>query len=132
MSSRKSIALALAVALMAAAPACFAQSDEAPGVETGAPGTTDATAPIAGATSDPGPGVASAGSSNVNATKPESVTGSSMGTFSSTPDAPIGSAPATISSPASVTPPGVLGPVPASPPVGGVGPCLSGSIPYPC
>jgi hypothetical protein len=132
MLSRKSIALALAAALMAAGPLSVAQTAFA---QTEAPDAVKRAGPTPSTpTAAPAANGSALGSPEPIAATPQPVTGSSMGSFSSTPEATIGSAPATVSSAPSVTPPAVLGPVPTSPGAGGaaMGPCPPGSVRYPC
>jgi hypothetical protein len=146
MLKRKSLVPAVAAALIAAAPVCFAQT-AAPSGTLGTFGANPGVgpAPITGAPItggfNPAPGSVSGSSSIGGSTSPETPSGT-LGTFGANPGvgpAPIvGSTPSitspTISSSPSVTAPGVLGPAPTSPGVigGPMGPCVPGSVANPC
>src|SRR5712664_4001293 len=140
MLKQQSVLFAVAAALIAAAPVCFAQ--------TGTIGTFGANpgvgpAPITGGfNSAPGsiPGgfnsaPGSFGSAGGTFGSPPSVAIPSIGSQNTFGPAPIVGAPPSISPGPSVTSPRVLGPAPTSPGVVGGGPmgfCVPGSIANPC
>jgi hypothetical protein len=138
MLKRKSILFAIAAALIAAAPACFAQA-MAPYGTIGTFGPAPSLAiPSVGSQSSFGttPEFGSGGSSIGGSTAPGTPYGT-IGTFGATPGvgpAPITGSMPSISSPAGMSP-RVLGAAPTSPGVIGGGPmgfCVPGSIANPC